>query len=72
MSAFGGIGRPRHAESVRRQRELLRLLADGVSLADAAREARVAPSRVLRLLDEPAFYAVYQAVRGGKTPAAPS
>lgn len=58
-------GRPRGSESKARTRELLRLLVGGATLADAAKQARVKPDRVLTLLDEPDFYAVYQAVRDG-------
>jgi hypothetical protein len=45
-------GRPRGRESRRRTHELLRLLAAGETLRDAARLAGVKAERVLRLLDD--------------------
>lgn len=48
-------GRPRGSESDARVRELLRHLAGGASLRDAARQARVKPERVLGLLADPSF-----------------
>lgn len=61
-------GRPRAGESQRRTRELLEHVAAGDSLVDAAKAAKVKPERVLRLLDDAAFFAVYQAVRTGALP----
>ena len=48
-------GRPRSHESRQRTQDLLRLLGQGVPLADAARQAGVKPERVLRLLSDSAF-----------------
>lgn len=59
------IGRPRSHETRRRTHEMLGHVARGTSLLEAAREARVKPERVLRLLDLPEFLAVYVAIRGG-------
>jgi hypothetical protein len=55
LELSSGLGRPRGHDSQRRTRELLERLAEGVSLADAAREARVKPDRVLRLMADPQF-----------------
>lgn len=60
-------GRPRGSETRRRTRELLAHLAAGKTLVDAARDARVKPERVLRLLDEPEFFAAYVAFRDAET-----
>lgn len=54
-SMFGGTGRPTRAEARARRRELLRLLADGHSLHEAAAAARVKPTTVLRLMSEREF-----------------
>lgn len=48
-------GRPNRHESRRRTQELLRRLADGESLADAAKGAQVKPERVLTLLADRPF-----------------
>lgn len=61
----GQGGRPRGFESRRRAQEMLRRIADGESPKDAARNAKVKPERVLTLLGDDAFFAAYQAVRGG-------
>lgn len=55
-------GRPRGAESKLRSDELLRLLASGVSLREAARAARVKPDRVLTLMADPHFRAATYAL----------
>lgn len=60
------MARPIGIESRRRQREFVRLLADGQTWRDAARNARVDPSTVLTLLDEPAFRAVARALLDGR------
>lgn len=57
------MGRPRAFETRRRTGELLRHVAAGAPLVLAARQANVDPVRVLRLLDEPEFFAAYMAVR---------
>lgn len=57
------MARPRAFETCRRTRELLRHVAAGVPLVLAAKQANVDPARVLRLLDEPDFFAAYMAVR---------
>lgn len=49
------MSRPRGPESDQRVKDLLRLLAAGRSLREAAREARVKPDRVLGLLADPTF-----------------
>jgi len=46
-------GRPRAAESERRRREFLRLVAAGADFDAAAREARIKPARALKLLSHP-------------------
>lgn len=51
------LGRPRGAETRRRTRHLLELVAAGEALRDAARTACVKPERVLSLLEEPEFRA---------------
>lgn len=53
------VGRPRGPETRRRTKQLLELLAGGATLADAAREARVKPDRVLRLLEDREFRTAY-------------
>jgi hypothetical protein len=68
MDAPRVAGRPRAGESRRRTMELLEHVAAGDTLVDAARAAKVKPERVLRLLDDGAFFAVYQAVRRGDLP----
>lgn len=60
------MGRPSFDESELRTRELLRRVAAGDSLLDAARAARVKPERVLRLLDEPEFFAAVVALLRGR------
>lgn len=49
------LGRPRGRDSQARTRELLRQVASGRSLRDAAREARVDAERVLDLYADPSF-----------------
>jgi hypothetical protein len=61
-------GRPRGHETALRTRDLLERVSNGEPLVDAARNAHVKPERVLRLLDDAAFFAVYQAVRRGELP----
>lgn len=56
-------GRPRGSETRRRTRELLAYLADGLTLRQAAKEARVKPDRVLGLLEEDEFLNAYLALR---------
>jgi hypothetical protein len=68
MAAGRQPGRPRAGETERRTRELLEHVAGGATLVDAAKAAHVKPERVLRLLDDGAFFAVYQAVRRGDLP----
>jgi predicted protein tyrosine phosphatase len=53
------LGRPRGTETRRRTTELLRLLAAGHTLHEAATEARVKPERVLRLFEDKQFRAAY-------------
>lgn len=48
-------GRPTRHETKRRTKELLRLLAEGSTLADAARVAQVKPERVLTLMADAPF-----------------
>lgn len=56
-------GRPSAADSEARTRELLRHLAGGCSLVAAADLARVKPARVLRLLEDPDFFAAFLELR---------
>lgn len=56
-------GRPRGFESRRRTKELVRLVSIGTPLVVAARESGVKPARVLRLLDDPAFFDVVVAAK---------
>lgn len=46
-------GRPRKAESERRRREFVALVAGGAKLHEAAEQSRIKPARALALLDEP-------------------
>jgi hypothetical protein len=66
-SVFGGTGRPSSDDTRARTRELLRHLASGLGLRDAARRAKVKPDRVLGLLDEDEFWSAYVALREGET-----
>lgn len=50
-----GTGRPRRAETQLRTRELLRMLAAGCQLHEAAVTAGVKPARVLRLMSDSQF-----------------
>lgn len=52
-SVFGGKGRPSPAESDRRRREFLRLVAEGAPFDEAARTARIQPLRALAILSHP-------------------
>jgi hypothetical protein len=63
FESASGRGRPRGRDSQGRTRELLGHLADGRSLRDAARLARVKPDRVLRLLERDDFWAAVSALR---------
>lgn len=56
-------GRPSTSETRRRTREFVRLVSAGVCLAQAQRDAGVAPTRALELLDDPAVFAVAAAAR---------
>lgn len=62
-------GRPRGAESHRRQRRLLAELAGGASLQAAAVTAHVSPETVLRLFGEQEFRTVAVALLDGRAPA---
>lgn len=66
MQQWDRPGRPCAADTAARTRELIRHLADGATFSQAAKLARVKPERVLRLLDEPEFRAVAQAVLDGR------
>lgn len=57
-----GPGRPRGYESEARQQDMVRLIAAGESFADAARNARVEPKTVLRMLQRPDFRSFAAAV----------
>jgi hypothetical protein len=50
---FGGTGRPSPAESDRRRREFLRLVAEGVPFDEAAKQSRIKPLRALAILSHP-------------------
>jgi hypothetical protein len=65
-SGFGGVGRPHGDESKRRGRELLRLLQNGSTLKQAARELHMKGDTVLTLLDEPEYFAVVAALTSGR------
>lgn len=58
-------GRPRGPETRRRTHEFLERVANGEQPADAARNAHVKPERILSLLGDDAFFAVFTAVRRG-------
>lgn len=60
------MSRPRGVDSDERVRELLRLLASGLSLRDAAREARVNAERVLSLYADPSFRRAANALLGDR------
>jgi hypothetical protein len=59
-------GRPSRPEMRQQTRRFLQLLHDGATLEHAAEQAQVSPARALRLLDEPEFFTVYQAIRDGR------
>lgn len=56
-------GRPSELESRRRTREFVRVLSECGSPVQAQQASRVAPSRALALLDDPAVLAVLVAAR---------
>ena len=56
-------GRPGRLESERRTRLMVALVASGAGLREAARQAGVAPSRALGLLDDPVFFDAVAAMR---------
>lgn len=60
------VGRPRAGESARRRHEFLRLLGEGHTWRDAAREARIKPDAVLTMLDQPEFRTVVTALLEGR------
>lgn len=63
---MAGTGRPRAIESQRRRHQFLRLLANGATWREAAREARIKPDAVLTMLDQPEFRTVVAALLDGR------
>lgn len=59
------VARPIRHESEGRRREFVRLVASGVRLDRAAREARLDPWRALRLADSPEMLSMLAEVRPG-------
>ncbi len=50
MNTFGGVGRPSLEEIERQQREFRHLIAAGVDVEEAAKQARIKPERALAVL----------------------